>query len=172
MKIGYLNWKYVDFIKDEKVKIQRFLSGLPSFYNDKIQYDNPKNLEESIRRSRHLNEQSRGRPIFQKDWNDKIEGKNDQRKKGFKPPFFKNKNQANQQGQSTQNEHKTADSFGKRPRQQPVQCLGCEGNHLYKDYPHKGEITRTIHNIQEVEMVEEKGVNMLRIYVALDNKQA
>jgi hypothetical protein len=35
--------KYVDFIKDEKVKIQRFLSGLPSFYsNNKIQYDNPK----------------------------------------------------------------------------------------------------------------------------------
>jgi hypothetical protein len=25
-----------DFIKDEKVKIQRFLSGLPSFYSDKI----------------------------------------------------------------------------------------------------------------------------------------
>ena len=42
--------KYVDFIKDEKVKIQRFLSGLPSFYIDKIQYDNPKNLEEVISR--------------------------------------------------------------------------------------------------------------------------
>jgi hypothetical protein len=27
--------KYVDFIKDEKVKIHRFLSGLPSFYSDK-----------------------------------------------------------------------------------------------------------------------------------------
>jgi hypothetical protein len=27
------NLKYVDFIKDDKVKIQRFLSGLPSFYN-------------------------------------------------------------------------------------------------------------------------------------------
>ena len=36
--------KCVDFIKDEKVKIQRFLSGLPSFYSDKIQYDNPKTL--------------------------------------------------------------------------------------------------------------------------------
>jgi hypothetical protein len=28
--------KYVDFIKDEKVKIKRFLNGLPSFYNEKI----------------------------------------------------------------------------------------------------------------------------------------
>jgi hypothetical protein len=32
----------VDFIKDEKVKIQIFLSGILSFYNEKIQYDNPK----------------------------------------------------------------------------------------------------------------------------------
>jgi hypothetical protein len=37
--------KYVDFIKDVKVKIQRFLSGLPSLYNNKIQYDNPINLK-------------------------------------------------------------------------------------------------------------------------------
>jgi hypothetical protein len=29
--------KYVDFIKDKEVKIQRFLSGLVSFYSDKIQ---------------------------------------------------------------------------------------------------------------------------------------
>jgi hypothetical protein len=82
--------KYVDFIKDEKVKIQRFLSGLPSFYSDKIQYDNPKTLEETIRRERHLYEQSKGRPVFQKAWNDKMKEKKDQRQKGFKPPFSRN----------------------------------------------------------------------------------
>ena len=27
---------YVDYIKDEKVKLQIFLSGLPTFYRDKI----------------------------------------------------------------------------------------------------------------------------------------
>jgi hypothetical protein len=42
--------KFFDFIKDEKVEIQRFISGLPSFYSDNIQYDNPKNLEKTIRR--------------------------------------------------------------------------------------------------------------------------
>jgi hypothetical protein len=67
--------KYVDFIKDEKVKIQRFLSGLPSFYNDKIQYDNPKTFEEAIRIEKHFYKQSGGRPIFQKNWNDKMKGK-------------------------------------------------------------------------------------------------
>jgi hypothetical protein len=59
--------KYVNFIKDEKIKIQRFLSGLPSLYIDKIQYDNPKNLEESIRRASHLYEKRKRRPIFQND---------------------------------------------------------------------------------------------------------
>jgi hypothetical protein len=99
--------KYVDFIKDEKVKIQRFLSGLPSFYNDKIQYDNPRNLEEAIRREKHLYEKSRGRPFFQKAWNEKMNGKKDQRKKGFNPPFFNNNSQENQQVQSSENEHKS-----------------------------------------------------------------
>jgi hypothetical protein len=36
---------YVSFIKDEKVKIHRYLSGFPSFISDKIQYDDPKTLE-------------------------------------------------------------------------------------------------------------------------------
>jgi hypothetical protein len=45
--------KYVDFIKYEKAKIQIFLCGLPFFYSDKIQYDNPKTLEEGIRREKH-----------------------------------------------------------------------------------------------------------------------
>ena len=40
---------YVSFIKDETTKIQRYLSGLPSFISDKIQYDDPKTLEETIR---------------------------------------------------------------------------------------------------------------------------
>ena len=71
--------KYVEFIKDEKVEIQMFLSGLPSLYSDKIQYDNPRNLEESIRRENHVYEHKRGRKIFQKTLNEKIKGKRDQR---------------------------------------------------------------------------------------------
>ena len=46
--------KYVSFIKDETIKIQRYLSGLPSFISDKIQYDDPKTLEETIRRAKCL----------------------------------------------------------------------------------------------------------------------
>jgi hypothetical protein len=41
--------KYVSFIKDETVKIQRYLSGLLAFIRGKIQYDDPKTLEEIVR---------------------------------------------------------------------------------------------------------------------------
>jgi hypothetical protein len=53
---------------------------------------------------------------FKKSWNDKMKGKMDQRKKGFKPPFFKNNTQENQQGKLAQNDHNTTNSFGKRQR--------------------------------------------------------
>jgi hypothetical protein len=128
--------RYVDFIRDEKVKIQRFLSGLPSFYKDKIQFDEPKTLEEAIRKDKYLYEQNKGRPSFQKAWDDKKKGKMDQRKKGFKPPFIRNNSQAYQQGKLAQGEHKMIDSLGKRPRQHPIKCWGCEGDHMYKDCPH------------------------------------
>jgi hypothetical protein len=90
--------RYVGFIKDEKVKIQSFLSGFPSFNRDKIEFDEPKTLEEAIRKDNHLYEKNKVRPYFQKDWDDKKKRKMDQRKKGYKPPFFRNNPQDNQQG--------------------------------------------------------------------------
>jgi hypothetical protein len=53
--------KYVVFIKDDKVKIQRFLSGLTLFYKEKIQYDEPKILTETIRKAKYLYEQGKGK---------------------------------------------------------------------------------------------------------------
>jgi hypothetical protein len=63
--------KYVRFIGDEKVKIQRFLSGMPTFYNENIKYDEPKNLTEAIRKDKYLYEQGQGREPLQKSWKDK-----------------------------------------------------------------------------------------------------
>ena len=58
---------YADFIKDEKVNIQRFLSGLPESYRDKIQYDRPKNLEDPIWKEKHLYEQNKSKAPYQKN---------------------------------------------------------------------------------------------------------
>jgi hypothetical protein len=59
-----------------------------------------------------------------------------------------------------------------RPRQMPIQCWGCQGNHKYKDCPHKNGKVRVVHNGQQDETVEDMGNRIPRIYVAMDNKQA
>ena len=48
--------KYVPFIKDETITIQRYLSGRTPSISDKIQYDDPKTMEEMIRREKCLYE--------------------------------------------------------------------------------------------------------------------
>jgi hypothetical protein len=108
--------RYVDFIKDEKVKIKRFLSGFPSFYKDKIQFDEPENLEESMTKAKYLYEQNKGRTTFQKAWDEKNKGNMDQRK-GFKPPFFKNNSKSYKQGKEEKNERNMTDTMGKRLRE-------------------------------------------------------
>jgi hypothetical protein len=80
--------KYVPFIKDEQVKIHKYLSGMLSFISDIIQYDDPKTLEETIRRAKCLYDQQKGRLTFQKAWEDKMKRKVEHRKKGTKPLFF------------------------------------------------------------------------------------
>ena len=53
------------------MNIQRYLSGMPSFISSKIQYDDPKTLEETIRRAKCLYDKHRGRPNLQKTWEEK-----------------------------------------------------------------------------------------------------
>jgi hypothetical protein len=62
-------------------------------------------------------------------------------------------------------------SLRKRLRQQPIKCCGCEGDHMYKYFPHKGDMMRIVHNIQEANIVEYMGRSMPRIYETLDNRQ-
>jgi hypothetical protein len=159
--------KYVSFIKDETVKIHRYLSGLSSFISDKIQYDDPKTLEETIRCAKCLYDQHKGKPTFQKYWEDKKKFKMDQRKKGTKPPFFKN----SPQGQPTSREPRMIETSGRRPRKPPIKCLGFKGDHMYRYCPQRRDKVRIVHNVQQYETVEDMGKNVPRIYASLDNKK-
>ena len=50
--------RYVTYIVDEKTKVQRFLSYLPYHIKDRIEYGNPKNLEEAMRKANFCYEQN------------------------------------------------------------------------------------------------------------------
>jgi hypothetical protein len=113
--------KYVGFINDEKIKIQRFLSGLPTFYKENIRYDETKTLTEAIRKAKYLYEQGRGRESLQESRKDERKEKSDQMRKGFKPPFNRNEPNRNHQDQYAKGESKKEDSLGKRGIP-PIQC--------------------------------------------------
>jgi hypothetical protein len=53
-----------------------------------------------------------------------------------------------------------------------MQYWGFKGDRKYRDYPHKDEKLRVFHNVQQVEIVEDMGISVPRIYASLDNKQA
>ena len=54
--------RYMGLIKEEKVKIQRILSGFPTFCKDIIQYDEPKSLKEAIKKDK--NKATDNNPIY------------------------------------------------------------------------------------------------------------
>jgi hypothetical protein len=159
--------KYVSFIKDEKFKIQIYLSGMPSFTSDKKQYDDQKIMEETIRRYKCLYDQHKGNSTCQKSLEDNKKSKMEQRKKGTKPSFFRN----NYQEQPTSKESKMTESLGKIPSQPPIQGWGCKGYHMYIDFSHRSERVINFHNVQQVETMEYMGRSVPKIYAALDNKQ-
>ena len=55
---------YVRYIKYEKVKIHRFLSGLYQSYKEIIEFYEPRTLEEEIRKAKYCYEQSKGKPDY------------------------------------------------------------------------------------------------------------
>ena len=61
-------------------------------------------------------------------------------------------------------------SIGKGTRRQ-VKCWGCEGNHMYKEKPERGDRMKNMHNLQEASIVEDVGMNISRMYVVLYNIQ-
>ena len=82
--------RYVWYTKDEKLKTQRFLSGLPQAYKDRIEFYEPRNLGEEIRKDKYCYDQRKGKLDYHKAWKDKMNEKFDQRRKGFKPSRFRN----------------------------------------------------------------------------------
>ena len=80
--------RYVRYIRDDKVKIQCFLSGLPQSYKDIIEFDEPRTLEEAIRKDMYCYNQNKRKPSIHKEWKEKKNENFDQRKKGFKPSHF------------------------------------------------------------------------------------
>jgi hypothetical protein len=60
--------RYVPYLKDEKERIQHFLSGFPQSYQDRIEFDKPKTLEDNIRKAKWCYNESKHKHESLKDW--------------------------------------------------------------------------------------------------------
>ena len=69
---------------DENPKVQRFLSYLPFHIKYRIEYDNPKTLEEAMRKANFCYEQNRKRENMP-NWKAKRSNNFEHKKKGFTP---------------------------------------------------------------------------------------
>jgi len=66
--------RYVPYLIDEKLKVQRFISCLPLTFKDMIEYDNPKMLEEAMTKANFCYEQSKNRRDKTPNWKTKRGG--------------------------------------------------------------------------------------------------
>ena len=76
--------RYVPYIVDEKPKVRWFLSCLPFHIKDIIEYDNPKTLEEAMRKANFCYEQNQKRENLP-NWKAKRSNNFENKKKGFTP---------------------------------------------------------------------------------------
>jgi hypothetical protein len=175
--------RYVPYIKAEKAKVQRFISGLPKDYQNRIEFDEPKTLEDTIRKARYCYEQLGHRTEPREGWKQK--NSSGFQKKGFKSPKFKNYKKDSRMSFPTRSVHQQnfpsqsgnkpfGSTPGKidNPKKEPLKCWGCGEGHLLRDCPHRQQNSRRIYNVQEATTVNDVARSMPQIYAAVDNKQA
>eukprot|EP00253_Pinus_taeda_P006115 PITA_06115 len=176
--------RYVTYLKEEKAKVQRFVSGLPMYMRERIEFDNPKSMDEAIRKARICYQQSKQKgDSSNRKWNEKKNSKAVGNNKGSRSSGIKgsNKNQNNRAaprsafraksiGESRMSEPpaKMDTEGSSRP---PVQCWGCGGPHYVKNCPQR-KGTDQISQIHEASTVGDVGRSMPRINAALDDRRA
>eukprot|EP00253_Pinus_taeda_P012017 PITA_12017 len=74
---------YVPYIKEEKAKVQRFVNSLPSYIRERIEFDNPRTMDEAIRKARICYQQSKQKGDTSNErWNEKRSSRMVGRSKG------------------------------------------------------------------------------------------
>ena len=156
--------RYVPYIVDEKPKVQRFLSYLPYHIKDIIEYHNPKNLEEAMRKENLCYEQNCKKESMIK-WKAKRNNNFEQKNKGFVPnQNFKNNNTQNfpsknskgnksnsqinpngQRNQETVNNH--SNDTKNFEQKESVKCWECNGPHYATVCPNRKKTVSNIHTI-------------------------
>eukprot|EP00253_Pinus_taeda_P023048 PITA_23048 len=174
--------RYVPYIREEKEKVQRFVSSLPPYMRERIEFDNPKSMDEAIHKARICYQQSKQKgETAGRKWNDK---------NGFKSIGHNKGNRSgkgNGKGPNSRSIPRTASKFkttnesrineqhtrldNEEAARRQVECWGCGGPHYVKNCPQR-KGTEQLSQIHEASTVGEVGRSVPRINAALDDRQA
>eukprot|EP00253_Pinus_taeda_P022539 PITA_22539 len=176
--------RYVPYIREEKAKVQRFVSSLPLTMRERIEFDNPKTMDESIRKARLCYQQNKSKGENSgKRWTDKRDSKMPMGSKGARSSFqkgfskgantkipTKNQNRFKTPAESKYSEQQVRlDNEGSaRP---PVQCWGCGGPHYIRNCLHRKDNDQ-LSQIYEASTVGDVARSIARINAALEDRQA
>eukprot|EP00253_Pinus_taeda_P017986 PITA_17986 len=176
--------RYVPYIREEKAKVQRFVSSFPPYMRERIEFDNPKSMDEVIRKARICYQQSKQKgEAAGKKWNEKkglklIGNSKGNRSSGSKgngkglnsriPVRTTSKFRPNNESKVSEQQARLDNEGTTRPQ---VQCWGCGGPHYIKTYPQRKGMEQ-LSQIHEASIVGEVGRSVPRINVALEDRQA
>ena len=176
--------RYVPYIKEEKAKVQRFVSSLPSYIRERIEFDNPRTMDEAIRKARICYQQNKQKgDASNKRWNEKTSSRMVGSSKGGRRnggkgagkglnnrTAAKNAPRAKQISESRVSEQLVRPE-GEGMTKPPVQCWGYGGPHYVKNFPQR-KGTDQISQIHEASTVGDMAHSVPRINAALEDRQA
>jgi hypothetical protein len=174
--------RFVPYIREDKVKIQQFLSCLPQSYRDRIEFDNPKSLSEVFRKPKMFYDQYKERVEFPKSWKDKKQDQMNQWKKGYQQTPYQNatkgfprkyfhSNYPSTQGNGKPPVNMGTNKFGDSPCE-PLKCWEFGEPHLRRNCPHINTTNKTVvHNLQEASIVGDVGRSLHQINAIVDGRQ-
>jgi len=86
--------RYVPYLKEEKANIHRFVSGFHVAFKDVIEFNEPRSLEEAIKKLNHCYEKSKHKYETKQDWRNNAKNKGKWDKKQERPQETGNKENA------------------------------------------------------------------------------
>eukprot|EP00253_Pinus_taeda_P017694 PITA_17694 len=150
--------RYVPYIREEKAKVQRFVSSLPPYMRERIEFDNPKSMDERSFKTAGNNKGNRnnGSKGYGKGENSKF------------APRTASKFRTATEPKGSEQQSRLDNEGTARP---PVQCWGCGGPHYIKNCPQR-KGAEQLSQIHEASTVGEVGRSIPKINAALEDRQA